>query len=197
MNKTPLTISDAAKELHVEAHVLRYWEEELSLHIPRNEMGHRLYGEVEMSLFRQIIQWKEDGLSLKEIQLRCGPSDSLSDMEQASQIIPYPTASVEAKNTDMQVKMEQFKKILGRIVSDAIRDNSQELTSDIASDVSEQVSKELDFLFREKEESDEKRFRLLDESIRSMQKARQESAAANAAERKSKPRRKFGRYGKK
>ena len=24
----------------VEAHVLRYWEEELELEIPRNEMGH-------------------------------------------------------------------------------------------------------------------------------------------------------------
>ena len=32
-------ISDAARELDVEAHVLRYWEEELELPIPRNEMG--------------------------------------------------------------------------------------------------------------------------------------------------------------
>ncbi len=195
MNKTQHTISEAAKALHVEAHVLRYWEEELTLHIPRNNMGHRIYGEKEMALLQQIIQWKEEGLSLKEIQLRCSQENTSPDRERSGQIIPYPTG--EAKNTDSQVKMEQFKKILGRIVSDAIRDNSEELTSDIASDVSDQVNKELDFLFREKEDADEKRFRLLDESIRSMQKTRQEAAAAQIPEIKSRPRRKFGKYGKK
>lgn len=30
-------ISDAAKEVEVESHVLRYWEEELNLPIRRNE----------------------------------------------------------------------------------------------------------------------------------------------------------------
>ena len=34
-------ISDAAKLIDVETHVLRYWEEELDIQIPRNEMGHR------------------------------------------------------------------------------------------------------------------------------------------------------------
>ena len=36
-------ISDAANIVNVESHVLRYWEEELELQIPRNEMGHRYY----------------------------------------------------------------------------------------------------------------------------------------------------------
>ena len=35
-----LFISDAAKEVKVESHVLRYWEEELHLPIKRNELGH-------------------------------------------------------------------------------------------------------------------------------------------------------------
>lgn len=38
-------ISDAAKMVDVEAHVLRYWEEELELPVERNEMGHRCYTE--------------------------------------------------------------------------------------------------------------------------------------------------------
>ena len=58
MDKIHYIISDAAKELHVEAHVLRYWEEELALKIPRNNMGHRIYGAKEMELFRQIMRWK-------------------------------------------------------------------------------------------------------------------------------------------
>ena len=35
------TISEAAKVMEVEPHVLRYWEEELGLDISRNSMGHR------------------------------------------------------------------------------------------------------------------------------------------------------------
>ena len=43
MDKVRYMISDAADMVHVETHVLRYWEEELELAIPRNEMGHRYY----------------------------------------------------------------------------------------------------------------------------------------------------------
>ena len=38
-------ISEAARLTGVEAHVLRFWEEELKLEIPRNEQGHRYYTE--------------------------------------------------------------------------------------------------------------------------------------------------------
>ena len=41
MSETRYMISDASKKVNVEAHVLRSWEEELNLEIPRNEMGNR------------------------------------------------------------------------------------------------------------------------------------------------------------
>ena len=43
MDEVHYLISDASRKVDVEAHVLRYWEEELELAIPRNEMGHRYY----------------------------------------------------------------------------------------------------------------------------------------------------------
>ena len=49
-----LFISDAAKEVKVESHVLRYWEEELHLPIKRNELGHRYYTEDDVERFNQI-----------------------------------------------------------------------------------------------------------------------------------------------
>ena len=67
------------------------------------------------------------------------------------------------------------------------------MTTDIASSVSEHVNKELDFLFREKEEADEKRYRQLDETIRSYQRARQEAAVSQTTEKKSKNRHLFGK----
>lgn len=204
MNQIHYIISDAAKALHVEPHVLRYWEDELSLKIPRNKMGHRIYGEKEIELFRQIMKWKEEGLALKEIQKKCIQANATFSATPPNQpehennvIIQYPqentTATTGVNATTGGDKMQQFKQILGRIVSDAIRDNSTELTTDIASHVSDHVNKELDFLFREKEEADERRFRNLDETMRNIMKARQEAAAAEIPARKAKNRRKFGK----
>lgn len=213
MDQIHYIISTAAKELHVEPHVLRYWEEELCLHIPRNKMGHRLYGPKEMELFRKILNWKKDGLSLKEIQQKCNPSPLIPLHDQGAvssapsltpvthQVIPYPvdaapsiqtSFSAEAEMEESDQRMQQFKQILGRIVSDAIHDNSEELTTEISSNVSANINKELDFLFREREEADEKRYRHLDETLRGFQKARQEAAAA-IEEEKTKKRHRFSK----
>ena len=62
-------ISDAAKEVNVETHVLRYWEEELALPIKRNDLGHRYYTEEDVECFRQIKSMKERGLQLKAIKV--------------------------------------------------------------------------------------------------------------------------------
>ena len=64
-----LMISDAAKEVQVESHVLRYWEEELHLPIHRNELGHRYYTKEDVERFKQIKGMKERGLQLKAIKM--------------------------------------------------------------------------------------------------------------------------------
>lgn len=64
-----LFISDAAKEVKVESHVLRYWEEELHLPIKRNELGHRYYTKEDVERFKTIKGMKERGLQLKAIKM--------------------------------------------------------------------------------------------------------------------------------
>ena len=64
-----MMISDAAKEVQVESHVLRYWEEELHLPIKRNELGHRFYTKEDVECFKQIKSMKERGLQLKAIKM--------------------------------------------------------------------------------------------------------------------------------
>lgn len=66
--KTIYYISEAAKKVQVESHVLRYWEEELKLPIMRNEMGHRCYTEQDIRQLQEIKQLKEQGLQLKAIR---------------------------------------------------------------------------------------------------------------------------------
>ena len=63
-----MTIKEAAKKLHVETHVLRYWEDELKLDIKRNAQGHRYYDDRDIRLFESVKAMKEEGLMLKDIR---------------------------------------------------------------------------------------------------------------------------------
>ncbi len=85
--KTVFYISEASKLVQVEPHVLRYWEDELSLSIGRNEMGHRSYTKEDIERFRQIKHLKEQGLQLKAIRtvLHRGNTFPLAGSEETSQ----------------------------------------------------------------------------------------------------------------
>ncbi|MBQ7933835.1 MAG: MerR family transcriptional regulator [Lachnospiraceae bacterium] len=82
-------ISDVAKEVQVENHVLRYWEDELELLIHRNESGHRIYTREDVERFCQIKHMKEKGLQLKAINtlLKKGGANIhiIQDREQAEE----------------------------------------------------------------------------------------------------------------
>lgn len=68
MVKERYLINEAAKEVHVESHVLRYWEEELNLPIRRNEQGHRIYTQEDIDRFIRIKNLKDQGLQLKAVK---------------------------------------------------------------------------------------------------------------------------------
>lgn len=68
MEEKRYIISEAAEKTGIESHVLRYWEDELNLDIPRNEMGHRYYTENQLQLFRQIKELKDSGFQLKAVK---------------------------------------------------------------------------------------------------------------------------------
>ena len=51
-------ISDAARLVYVEAHVLRYWEDELHLEIPRDRKNQRYYTKLHIEMFQKINELK-------------------------------------------------------------------------------------------------------------------------------------------
>lgn len=69
MEKVRYMISDAANIVNVESHVLRYWEDELELNVPRNELGHRYYTKENIQEFQRIKELKEQGYQLKAIRM--------------------------------------------------------------------------------------------------------------------------------
>ena len=189
-------ISDAANMLQVESHVLRYWEEELDLEVPRNEMGHRYYTEENIQQFRQIKKWKEEGYQLKAIKMmlhNANPDceevlfENLQDVQmgQASAVQNTKSAAVPSSGQLQQVtpggqvlqtevakdmsRLEQFQLMMNDIVRNAIAENNQALGLAVGEQVGEKVIKEMNYLMREQEDAQEDRFRKLDEAIRSRQ----------------------------
>lgn len=213
-------ISDAAKQVDVPAHVLRYWEEELGMVIPRNEMGHRFYTDLHVRLFRQVKELKEKGYQLKVIKtalaksLETGgevvvPSDVLEEdvVEALKECAKKEQDQMEnldnRERTELMAKerAEQFRGLMVQMIGQAIEENNEKLSQDISRMVNDKVLKELDYLIRVADERDEERFRQLDETIRLYQ--RESKGKAEAAATKlpflSLPavkKKRFGRFGK-
>ncbi len=105
MVKEKYLINEAAKEVHVESHVLRYWEEELSLPIKRNEQGHRIYTQEDIDRFVVIKDLKDQGLQLKAVKIvldqihsdNGGGEDMRADNPFAQKQLTKITKSGEAK----------------------------------------------------------------------------------------------------
>lgn len=76
-----LSIREAAQKMKVETHVLRFWEEELGLLIPRNEMGHRYYGESELELLKDVQKLKEKGFSLRAIKILLPETELVNQLD--------------------------------------------------------------------------------------------------------------------
>ncbi|SET08866.1 MerR family transcriptional regulator [[Clostridium] polysaccharolyticum] len=225
MSQVRYIISDASKKIDVEPHVLRYWEEELGVKVPRNEMGHRYYREEDIELFKSIKFLKEQGFQLRAIKMvlsdvrKIGQLDKkkmnmLKDELNAQVLCMDQTASehVEKKedsimgqafeaqketmenevcaaspepvDTQSEPKVAQFKVIMNNIIMEALRENNLELSKAVSSNVSESVLKEMDYMMRMKEEREEERFKRLDDSIRSKQKARKEISATREKRKK-------------
>ncbi len=211
-------ISEASKKVDVESHVLRYWEEELELKIPRNEMDHRYYTEAHIRLFKQIKDLKEKGYQLKAIKTALDkviedtqdpiiPDELLED--QITQELKDNTAMVSEDETGLEIhnpgppslageKMEQFQEIMNHIIGRALEVNNERLSQDVSNLVNEKVIKEMEYLMNLKEEKEEERYKQLDELLRTYQKDNKGRAEAAASKipffnRKKK----FGRNGKK
>lgn len=146
-------ISDAAKEVNVETHVLRYWEEELALPIKRNDLGHRYYTEEDVECFRQIKTMKERGLQLKAIKviLKDGTLTMLDEGKQELEQVDTEKTGYELVKESEEEKSRRMQYLLQEMLKDAVRANNEALVQDIK----EAVIKELDYQFRAREEREE------------------------------------------
>lgn len=173
-------ISDAAKQVQVESHVLRYWEEELKLPIKRNEMGHRYYTQEDIARFKEIRNLKEQGLQLKAIRnlLQKGKFGANGDIydaiktdtenEAASGFADRNPGEESMKRHVVMVNKGEFvpiteesreakslrlQQLLQNMIVEAVRSNNKE----VCEEIKESMLKELDYQFRLQEEREDER----------------------------------------
>lgn len=177
-----IMIKEAAKMLGVEAHVLRYWEDELGLAIKRNTMGHRYYDERDIKMFTEVQELKAKGFTLKDI--RTGIEKHKQEKENNTQ--KEMTSPEKVANEDIKVvdfKLAQMQSVMNRVIANALRENKGIIASSIKGEITEDVMKQLDVIMREREEREEERFRKLDECLRRIQQANEEVAATKVRRR--------------
>lgn len=199
-----MTIKEAAKQLHVETHVLRYWEDELKLEIKRNAQGHREYDNRDIRLFESVKNMKEEGLMLKDIrnaiirakrarETELQPVHTRIDEDKDSMVermekavaeeepgIPMATEhEISGMDVDKVVdfKQAQLQSVMNRVIANALRENRDIITTSIKEEVTADVMRQFDTIMREKEEREEARYRRLDGVLREIQQANAEVAA--------------------
>lgn len=162
------TVAQACEMVGVKSYVLRYWEDELVLHIRRNELGHRYYTGFDIQLFLNIKELKNRGLQLRAIKnlipqiARTAPGGEGSKIrlleDSAKAYGEDRECGEETGGLSSQEKIIEFQRILERLIAQEIH---------------------------AKKEGEDK-CRSLDAAIRRQQLARREAAAAG--EKKSRRR---------
>ena len=163
MEERNYQVQEAVRLIGVESHVLRYWEEELDLSVPRNEMGHRYNTKENIHEFMRIKELKEQGYQLRTIK-KILHNETISDEAETGQ--PRLVHRREVDMLSSEDKMQQFREVMNDIVGKAISLNNEELSLQIGTEVEERVLKEMNYLMREQENAQEERYKKLDAAIR-------------------------------
>lgn len=200
MEKVRYMISDAANLVNVEAHVLRYWEDELELDIPRNELGHRYYTKENIEQFLKIKELKDKGYQLKAIKMLVQSKEDALETENEERGVSAVSTQVHSEVVDKHSqtpgsRMEQFQMLMANIVKNAIEENNHALGKEVGEQVGDRVLKEMNYLMREQDDQEEERYRKLDETIRTYQKGgrRVRKAAKKEAKQMEKKAKLLGR----
>lgn len=200
MEKVRYMISDAARILALEQHVLRYWEDELQLDIPRNEMGHRYYTDENIKELMRIKELRSQGYQLKAIRMYLKKERQIARKEKENSTFPedvdgFVTLTTakelglspetageldEVSRDGARIKLEQFKVLMSEIIAEAMKDNNELLTTH----VEERILKEMNYLMQEHYQMEQDYYKKLDEVIRgSIRKKKQEKKKLFAKKR--------------
>ena len=175
------TVAETVELTGVKSYVLRYWEDELSLPIRRNELGHRCYTQDDIQLFLNIKELKNRGLQLRAIH---DLLPKLMKKEESQVIITQGQDQIQLLESEDMEKEEKIKEHYQEEFLEKKVNNEKKTDSKIL-EFQEILERLITQELHAKKEGEE-RWRTLDAAIRRQQMARREAAAASEKKGKKK-----------
>lgn len=105
------SISEVARITRYESHVLRYYEKEFDLKIPRNESNHRYYTYKEIETFRYIKSLQDKGFTNKQIKLIMNTPEILVNEQKEETAVTSLVSNELAKSSktdDISIYLKNF-----------------------------------------------------------------------------------------
>ncbi len=137
-NEKEYTISEVAELTNYQAHVLRYYEKEFELNIPRNEANHRYYTYKEIESLNYIKSLQEKGFTNKQIKLILNSPEILVNEQQETAITSMSTTNISDNNLK---KINSFiKNLIINEIKPAIIESNNE-NSKVINDLRDEIVK--------------------------------------------------------
>lgn len=134
------TITQASEITGYEPHVIRYYEKEFSLDIPRNKANHRYFTQSEINILKQIKQLQEKGFNNTQIKLMLTSSDTAVQDQDYNRVDNLDGVNQEASELlphcnymeSIDISIEEFKKEIIREIFSQLEPINQDLISMIS-----------------------------------------------------------------
>ncbi|MBU5293216.1 MerR family transcriptional regulator [Anaerosalibacter bizertensis] len=143
------TISEVSKITDYPPHVLRYYEKEFELDIPRNDSNHRYYTYKEIELLQYIKSLQEKGFSNKQIKLIIkSPEILANNQEEAVTTTTYGLQKIDVNNLSQEISNELSQVITSKLTEEIKvilnfnQENGDKLIMGLKNEI-EQLRKEL------------------------------------------------------
>lgn len=151
MENREYSVSEAVQLTGVPSHVLRYWEEELQIAIKRTSLGHRVYSEENLRLFRQVKEWKEKGIQLKAIRVLlhdtnqdpnltekireiAGEEESDAKLQEEPPILYEVVPAAQPSD-----QLRQFERILRTMLEEVVIEQNEKLEQKLTAAVRDEI----------------------------------------------------------
>ena len=112
------SISEASKITGYQSHVLRYYENEFNLKIPRNKSNHRYYTIKEIEVFQNIKSLQERGLTNNQIkQIINSPEFINEEITEDETAITLPKGNLSYNKQDISLFLNDIKDNINNAIS--------------------------------------------------------------------------------
>ncbi len=132
-NKKKLSISQVSEITGYKPHVIRFYEKEFNLTIPRNKSGHRVFSYKELETLQYIKQLQDKGLTNNQIKVILKSPEVIMGDDREGKEIAVTKAAVQQQDFTQQ-KLQEYLCMFSQEIKEGltgVTDNIRELTNEI------------------------------------------------------------------